>query len=61
MFNYSPLAFQFILGGEEGRALVEEREREDWDKFSHISTRSRAFVPLVIIEIICTHQVQATA
>ena len=42
MLNHSPLAFQFILGGEEGRALVEEREREDWDKFSHISTRSRA-------------------
>ena len=42
MLNNSPPAFQFILGGEEGRALVEEREREDWDKFSHISTRSRA-------------------
>ena len=42
MLNHSPLAFQFILGGEEGRALAEEREREDWDKFSHISTRSRA-------------------
>ena len=40
MLNHSPLAFQFILGGEEGRALAEERE--DWDKFSHISTRSRA-------------------
>ena len=42
MLKHSPPAFQFILGGEEGRALAEEREREDWDKFSHISTRSRA-------------------
>ena len=33
---------QFTLGGEEGRAVVEEREREDWERFSHISTRSRA-------------------
>ena len=37
--------FQFVLDPEEGRALVTrrgEREAVDWDRFSHISTRSRA-------------------
>ena len=38
--SFNRLSFQFTLGGEEGRAVA--AEREDWERFSHISTRSRA-------------------
>ena len=38
--SFNQLSFQFTLGGEEGRAVA--AEREDWERFSHISTRSRA-------------------